>query len=178
MQKRRVGSVSGHVFRVERAKGPQWYAKYRRGDGRQIKERIAPAGTRRGRPADGFYNQRTAEAWLRHGASERGCKPSTMRDHRNAVRNLPCPVFGERRLVDITRWRASPSALFRSSSAGLIASMPIPPTVGGIGLPLSPIAPRFAVAARSRPPTPPVTTSWSWWVRVVGNGQGEVSAAG
>jgi hypothetical protein len=27
---------TGHVFRVERARGPVWYAKYRLPDGRQV----------------------------------------------------------------------------------------------------------------------------------------------
>ena len=53
-----------------------------------------------------------AEDWLRHGAAERGCKPSTMRDDRNAARNLVGPVFGLRLLMEITpadieTWRAS-----------------------------------------------------------------------
>ena len=57
--------VSGHVFRVERARGPVWYAKYRMPDGTQVQKKIGPAWTQRGRPFDGFYTKRLAEEWLR-----------------------------------------------------------------------------------------------------------------
>lgn len=40
---------SGHVFRVDRAKGPVWYAKYRLPDGRQLQRRIGRAWSDRGR---------------------------------------------------------------------------------------------------------------------------------
>jgi hypothetical protein len=43
--------VSGHVFRVERQRGPVWYAKYRLPDGRQVQRKLGPAWTRQGRPA-------------------------------------------------------------------------------------------------------------------------------
>ena len=56
--------MSGHVFRVGRAKGPQWYAKVRLGDGRQVKRRIGPAHAGRGRPPAGCFSRRTAELWL------------------------------------------------------------------------------------------------------------------
>ena len=61
----RIARPSGHVFRVERKRGPVWYAKYRLPDGRQVKKRIGPAWTQRGRPAAGYFTKRTAEAWLR-----------------------------------------------------------------------------------------------------------------
>lgn len=64
MQVGKVGPVSGHVFRMDRRRGPQWYAKYRLCDGRQVQTHIGPAWTRRGRPADGFHTKRTAEACL------------------------------------------------------------------------------------------------------------------
>jgi integrase len=41
---------SGHVFRLERRRGPAWYAKYRLPDGRQIQKKLGPAWTERGRP--------------------------------------------------------------------------------------------------------------------------------
>jgi hypothetical protein len=58
---------SGHVFRVERARGPVWYAKYRLPNGRQVqkKKKIGPAWTERGRPAAGYFTKRLAEDWLR-----------------------------------------------------------------------------------------------------------------
>ena len=58
------GSISGHVFRVDRARGPVWFAKYRLPDGRQVQKKIGPAWTLPGRPDDGFVNRRGAEAWL------------------------------------------------------------------------------------------------------------------
>ena len=60
-----VGPVSGFVFRVDRDRGPQWYAKWREPGGRQVKRRIGPAWTGRGRPDPGFFTKRTAEEWLR-----------------------------------------------------------------------------------------------------------------
>ena len=40
-----AGAVSGHVYRVERKRGPQWYMKYRLPDGRQVQQRIGPVWT-------------------------------------------------------------------------------------------------------------------------------------
>jgi integrase len=57
-------SISGHVFRVERRRGPVWYAKYRLPDGRQIQKKIGPAWTKRGRPEGGYFTKRTAQDWL------------------------------------------------------------------------------------------------------------------
>jgi len=39
---------TGHVFRVERARGPAWYMKYRLPDGRQVQKKLGPAWTERG----------------------------------------------------------------------------------------------------------------------------------
>ena len=55
---------TGHVYRVERKRGPVWYAKYRLPDGRQVQRKIGAAWTERGRPAEGYYTKRAAEAWL------------------------------------------------------------------------------------------------------------------
>jgi integrase-like protein len=123
---------SGHVFRVERQRGPVWYAKYRLPDGRQVQKKIGPAWTERGRPAEGYFTKRTAEAWLRdrlhaerRGAvtrtrvtfaeaveewlryveQDRDCKPSTLVDYRSVVRRL-LPEFGELRLDQITPERS------------------------------------------------------------------------
>src|SRR5947199_2874914 len=60
-----LGIPSGHVFRVERARGPVWYAKYRLPDGRQVQKKLGPAWTERGRPAAGYFTKRLAEDWLR-----------------------------------------------------------------------------------------------------------------
>ncbi len=59
-----VRPVSGNVFRVERQRGPVWYAKYRLPDGRQVQKKLGPAWTKRGRPETGYFTKTTAEAWL------------------------------------------------------------------------------------------------------------------
>jgi integrase len=122
--------ISGHVFRVERRRGPRWYAKYRLPDGRQCQKLIGPAWTSRGRPAAGYFTKRTAQAWLddllgearrgslpgmvRTGATfadasaewlrwaehERDCKPTTLADYRYTVRILD-DAFGQMRLEDV-----------------------------------------------------------------------------
>jgi integrase len=124
--------ASGHVCRRHGARGDVWYAKYRLPGGRQVKRRIGPAWTERGRPAQGFFTKRTAEAWLsevleqarrgelagmvRTGASfadaaeeylrwlreDRQRKPSTLRDYRSIITAHLLPAFGSERLEDIT----------------------------------------------------------------------------
>lgn len=123
--------VSGHVFRVERKRGPAWYAKYRLADGRQAQKLIGPAWTQRGRPEAGYFTKRTAEAWLRDVLDEarrgtlpgavrtgarfedaaaeflryvehdRACKPTTVQDYRNMARVL-ARTFGGLRVEEIT----------------------------------------------------------------------------
>jgi integrase len=114
---------TGHVFRVERARGPAWYAKYRLPDGRQVQKKLGPAWTDRGRPPAGYFTKRLAEAWLREvldegrgtlpgmvrtGATfadaaaeylryiehDRGRKSSTVRGYRSAVNAHLLPAFG------------------------------------------------------------------------------------
>jgi integrase len=72
---------TGHVFRVERVRGPVWYAKYRLPDGRQVQKKLGPAWTDRGRPAAGYFTKRQAEAWLRQTLDEarRGVLPGVVR---------------------------------------------------------------------------------------------------
>ena len=55
---------SGFVFRLEKARGASWWAKYRLPDGTQVKRKIGPAWTGRGRPAEGHFTKRLAEDWL------------------------------------------------------------------------------------------------------------------
>jgi integrase len=123
--------VSGHVFRVDRARGPAWYAKYRLPDGRQVQKKLGPAWTQRGRPQAGYFTKRTAHAWLdetlaearrgelagmvrtgttfphaaeewlRYVEQERACKPSTVKDYRNMARVLG-ETFGDEPIEDIT----------------------------------------------------------------------------
>lgn len=123
---------SGHVFRVERKRGPQWFAKYRLPDGRQVQRKIGPAWTERGRPPAGYYTKRGAEDWLRKVLNEaregtlpglvktdvsfveaadewlryiehdRGRKPSTVAGYRALLRSQLLPTFGELPIEAIT----------------------------------------------------------------------------
>ncbi len=127
-----VQPPSGHVFRLDRARGPVWYAKYRLPDGRQVQRKIGPAWTERGRPPAGNVTKRVAEAWLRdvldqarrgslpgmvrtgatfadaaaeylrYVADERACKPSTLRDYRSIIDAHLLPRFGHERIEDVT----------------------------------------------------------------------------
>ncbi len=73
--------VSGHVFRVERVRGPAWYVKYRLPDGRQVQKKLGSAWTGRGRPPAGYFTKRTADDWLRGVLDEarRGVLPGMVR---------------------------------------------------------------------------------------------------
>ncbi len=123
---------TGHVFRVERKRGPAWYAKYRLPDGRQVQKKLGPAWTERGRPPAGYFTKRLAEAWLRDllaearrgtlpglvrtGATfedacaeylryvehDRGRKPSTVRGYRSAIVAHLLPVFGAMPIEAVT----------------------------------------------------------------------------
>jgi integrase len=139
---------SGHVFRVERKRGPAWYAKYRFPDGRQVQKKLGPAWTGRGRPAAGYFTKRLAEDWLRstleqarrgtlagqvrtgatfadaaaeflrYAEHDRGVKPSTLRDYRSNLNAHLLPAFGTLALESIT-----PQAIenWRASLSGLSA---------------------------------------------------------
>jgi integrase len=126
------GSPSGHVFRVERARGPVWYAKYRLPDGRQVQKKLGPAWTGRGRPPTGYFTKRLAEDWLRdvlhearHGTLagqvrtgatfadaaaewiryvevDRQRKPSTLEGYKAIVRGQLLPAFGVMPLESVT----------------------------------------------------------------------------
>src|SRR2546425_5110577 len=123
---------SGHVFRLDRVRGPAWYAKYRLPDGRQIQKKLGPAWTERGRPPAGDFTKRIAEEWLRDtldaarrgtlpgmvrtGATfdqaaeewlrfveeDRDVKPSTLTDYQSVLNAHLLPTFGEMRLEAIT----------------------------------------------------------------------------
>jgi integrase len=126
------GRASGHVFRVQRKRGPVWYAKYRLPDGRQLQRKLGPAWTERGRPPAGYFTKRLAEDWLRelfdqarrgtlpsmvqtgatfadaaaefvrYAEQDRALKPSTLRGYRSIIDAYLLPAFGARRLEDIT----------------------------------------------------------------------------
>jgi integrase len=123
--------ISGHVFRVERKRGPVWFAKYRLPDGRQVQKKLGPAWTRRGRPAAGHFTKSMAQEWLdstlaearrgelagmvrtgatfadaaaewlRYSEQERACKPTTMTDYRVMVGVLS-RTFGDEPIERIT----------------------------------------------------------------------------
>ena len=123
---------SGHVFRVTRARGPVWFAKYRLPDGRQVQKKIGPAWTELGRPPAGYFTKRLAEDWLRARLDEarrgtlpgmvqtgvtfadaaaewlryleqdRERKPSTVSGYRSIVRTQLLPVFGDQAIEAIT----------------------------------------------------------------------------
>jgi integrase len=116
---------TGHVFRVERARGPAWYMKYRLPDGRQVQRKLGPAWAERGRPPAGYFTKRLAEdalrgvldearrgtlpgmvqtgatfadaaaEYLRYIEQDRGRKPSTLRGYRSTIDVHLLPVFGE-----------------------------------------------------------------------------------
>jgi hypothetical protein len=122
---------SGHVFQLERARGPVWYAKFRLPDGRQVQKKLGPAWAGRGRPAAGYFTKRLADDWLRATLDEarrgvlpgmvatgamvadaaaewlryvehdRACKPSTVTDYRHSVDRLMRDL-GSLRLEDVT----------------------------------------------------------------------------
>src|SRR2546421_11612341 len=56
---------SGQVVRIERKRGPVWYAHYREPSGRQRQKLIGNAWKGQGRPPIGYYTKRMAEDWLR-----------------------------------------------------------------------------------------------------------------
>src|SRR5215217_3492866 len=118
------GSASGHTYLVNRKRGPQWYAKYRLPDGRQVQKRLGPAHTGRGRPPEGHFTRKTAQEalqailtdarrgtlagmtttgatfedaaaeWLRYVEQDRKRRPSTVRDYRNTINGRLNPEFG------------------------------------------------------------------------------------
>jgi hypothetical protein len=122
--------MCGHVFRIERVRGPVWYAN-RLPDGRQVQKKIGPAFTGRGWPAAGTFTKRTAQAWLddvlasarrrelpgmvrtgatvadavaewlRYAEHDRAVKPSTLTDYRHTGNRIARDL-GEMRLEDMT----------------------------------------------------------------------------
>jgi integrase len=123
-----AGHVSGHVRLAKRKRGDVWYAKYRLPSGRQVQKKLGPHWAGRGRPPDGYFTRKLAEAtlrellvnaahgeipdeaprrrrgptfaeacdaWLTQRRSEKGVKPSTMRDYRNFAEAAKRTLGGE-----------------------------------------------------------------------------------
>jgi integrase len=61
---RKAQSVSGHVRLVPGKRGSKWVAKYRLADGRQVKKKLGPAWTGRGRPPAGYFTEKSANEEL------------------------------------------------------------------------------------------------------------------
>ena len=74
--------------------------------GRRRAPRDAAGGMRR----DGVTFADAAAEYLRFSEEDRGCKPSTIRNYRNAINVHLLPVFGEMALEDITVRRSSAGA--------------------------------------------------------------------
>jgi integrase len=56
--------ISGHALLVKRKRGDKWYAKWRVGE-RQHKRLLGPAWKEKGRPAEGYFTRRLAQAEVR-----------------------------------------------------------------------------------------------------------------
>ncbi|HTU30140.1 MAG TPA: hypothetical protein VMF07_12215 [Solirubrobacteraceae bacterium] len=127
-----IARPTGHVFRVERVRGPAWYAKYRLPDGRQVQRKLGPAWTDRGRRANGYFTRRTAEDWLartleqarrgelpgmvrtgatfadacdeflRYVAEDRQRKPSTLAGYHSIIDSMLKPAFGDVPVESVT----------------------------------------------------------------------------
>ena len=144
--------VSGSVRRVERKRGPVWYAHYRLASGRQGQKLLGPAWSGRGRPPAGYFTKRTAEDWLikfldgarrdaaagfvstgvtfveaaeeylRFAEQDRGCKPSTIRGYRSQLNAHLLPAFGQLRIEEIT---GQDIELWRAGITGSRAARPV-----------------------------------------------------
>jgi hypothetical protein len=89
---------TGHVFRVERKRGPVWFAKYRLPEGRQVQKRIGPAWTERGRPSAGYFTKRLAESRAAARERERSdldghAVGATIIRGRGRALAVPCPIL-------------------------------------------------------------------------------------
>ena len=56
--------VSGHIYRIERKRGSVWYWKLRLPYGGEERKAIGPEWSGPGRPPDGYFTRRTAQAAL------------------------------------------------------------------------------------------------------------------
>jgi integrase len=144
MQHQGTLAVSGHVFCVNRKRGPQWYVRYRLGP-KQIQKRLGPAWQDAGQPPSGYFTKKTAEAalaailtdarrgalpystasgatvreaaeeWLRHSEWERGVRASTLSEYRSVVEAHIVPRFGEQSIEAMTARQVEAWAVERPS---------------------------------------------------------------
>jgi integrase len=124
--------VSGHVYKLNRKRGEQWYAKYREPDGRQVQKLIGPHWPRKTSPPPGYFTKRTAQAWLdakltelrkdgwerleesgvtfqdaaehwfEYKSNVEKLRPSTLRDYRSALDSRILDKFGKRPLEAVS----------------------------------------------------------------------------
>jgi integrase len=126
--------ATGHVFirQMKDGKRSVWYAKYRLPDGQQVKKRLGPAWTEKGRPAAGYLNKKAAESelsmilreadsgtlavhtktgvsftdaareFLRYIEVDRERDPATVADYRGVIEGYLIPRFGERPIESIS----------------------------------------------------------------------------
>ncbi len=143
--------VSGSVAKVDRKRGPVWYARYRLPSGEQRQKLLGPAWSGRGRPPQGYFTKRTAEdrlrdcldearrgtalgfvgtgvcfaeaaeEYLRFAEQDRGCKPSTIRGYRSQLNAHLLPAFGSMRIEDVTEREIE---RWRAGMAGSRAARP------------------------------------------------------
>ncbi len=125
-----MSRVTGSILAVDRKTGPVLYIKARDRHGRQIKKRLGPAHTGRGRPQPGTWTDKQAQdalrefltdlgrvpdgpkqsatftdatrVWLHYVEHDRKRRPSTLRDYRNSLKAYLLPAFGERDIHGIT----------------------------------------------------------------------------
>jgi integrase len=128
-----VGPISGHVYLRHGARGSSWY--YRARLPREVRRRLGPAWSGKGRPPSGYFTRKTAEQtlaailadarrgrlagavesgatftdaaaeWLRYVEQDRKRRPSTLADYKGVVAHALEPEFGDLALEAITAER-------------------------------------------------------------------------
>jgi integrase len=123
-------AISGHVYLKSGARGSSWY--YRARLPREVRKRLGPAWTGRGRPPKGSFTKRMAKEaldailtdarrgtlagavatgvtfadaaaeWLRWVEHDRKRKPSTVADYKSVVEHALNPEFGTLELEAVT----------------------------------------------------------------------------
>jgi integrase len=132
IQRTRTSSASGNVYLLKGKRRDAWYMRYRLPDGTESRRLIGPAHKGGGRPPEGYFTKRTAQAaldafltdarrgllptaertgasfsdaideWLRYTEAERGIRATTLREYTSAVNVHLRPAFGDRQVEDIT----------------------------------------------------------------------------
>jgi integrase len=128
-----TGPISGHVYLKRGKRGASWY--YRGRLPQEVRKRLGPAWSGKGRPPAGHFTRKTAEAklqeiladarrgtlasavqtgatfadaaaeWLRYVEQDRKRKPSTVADYRGVLEHALKPEFGTLPLEAVTTER-------------------------------------------------------------------------